>query len=56
LFHPTAGVVSTHGLGLVRVPYFDVEVRGLYGLKFLGDTAAATGAFDDLLRPDVGPK
>ncbi len=32
-------MIAKHGLSAVQVPYLDVEVRGVYGLKFLGDTA-----------------
>ncbi len=36
------GVVAKHGLATVQVPYLDVEVRGVFGLKFLADNAYDT--------------
>jgi arsenite/tail-anchored protein-transporting ATPase len=45
-------VLAKHGLSAVQVPYLDVEVRGVYGLKFLGDTAfdPQGAAFKDLFE------
>lgn len=47
-------MVSTAGLGLVTVPYFDAEVRGVYPLKFMGDVAFKGEVFTDLMTP--GPR
>lgn len=38
LLPPYAGSVSKHQLSLLTVPYFDVEIRGVYGLKVCGTT------------------
>jgi hypothetical protein len=45
-------VITQQRLGAVKVPYLDTEVRGVFGLKYLGDTAYGmppeVGAFKDL--------
>lgn len=55
--------MAKNELSLLTVPYFDVEVRGVYGLKFMADSAfgvdASTGPFPDLFvkKPGLtGPK
>lgn len=47
------GVVAKHGLASVQVPYLDVEVRGVFGLKFMADIAYRTepgSPFGDLFQ------
>jgi len=50
------GVASRAGLKLVKVPFFDVEIQGVYALKFMADQAYKGDEFSDLLRHGVGRK
>lgn len=47
------GLVADHGLSTVQVPYLDVEVKGVFGLKFMADAAFETSpgsVFGDLFE------